>query len=282
MLKKFLTLLPILLLTSCAANRNTELNDVLASKSNLESSFVTLIKDTYAPVYKFSEAITGAKLYNKKETSDYTTLKSSGVSEQSVYDVDLVIYHLCKAIDGIPHKNACVDPSNHEKILFFAKVASTKKYTDTVVHNTQYRISLFFIIPKLNGQKATLALANTTGYESPLQKEERKRQVEERDRQAKEQRHLAKVKEEEQRKVEEKRKQEKVKAHERYLASLKQLSKKTRVLVLTRGTKICSIDGMQFNGFTQDISNGKIEINIDNQLIWDWPQNWYACDHKPQ
>ncbi|MFM2479723.1 hypothetical protein [Celerinatantimonas sp. MCCC 1A17872] len=263
MLKKFLTLLPILLLTSCAANRNTELNDVLASKSNLESSFVTLIKDTYASAYKLSEAITGAKLYNKKETSGYTTLKSSGVSEQSVHDVALVIYRLCKAIDGIPHKNACVDSSNHEHILFFAKVTSNKKYTDTVIHNSQYRISLFFIIPKLNGQKATLALANTMGYESPLQ-------------------------EEEQRKAGEKRAEEQAKAHERYLASLKQLSKQTRALVLTRGTKICSIAslinkvGPQIYGFTQDTSNGKIEININNQLVWDWPQNWYACDHKPQ
>lgn len=82
--------------------------------------------------------------------------------------------------------------------------------------------------------------------------------------------------------IEKKRKErleEKKRRKEEKLKKLKERSLDTREKVLTKGTKICfvSIED-KVVGYTEDATEEKIKVMINSEYIWDWPDNWYACD----
>lgn len=63
------------------------------------------------------------------------------------------------------------------------------------------------------------------------------------------------------------------------IAELKQKSLDTRSQVLTKGTRICSVSlDNKIVAYTEDSTDKKIKVVVGSNSIWDWPDNWYACD----
>lgn len=67
------------------------------------------------------------------------------------------------------------------------------------------------------------------------------------------------------------------------LFGMKEKSKQTREQVMKRGARICKVSlEAIFPGYTEDQAEGKIKVLYQNNMFWDWPDNWYLCDERPQ
>ncbi|MBG0759910.1 hypothetical protein BOO22_10800 [Vibrio cidicii] len=76
-----------------------------------------------------------------------------------------------------------------------------------------------------------------------------------------------------------KEKEYKLSKQQKELTELKQRSLDTRSQVLTKGTRICSVSiDNQIVAYTEDSTDKKIKVVVGYNTIWDWPDNWYACD----
>ncbi|MCE0492593.1 hypothetical protein [Vibrio salinus] len=224
----------------------------------MKDHLVKIINDSYGP---------GDKLLNQLLTSDvnvedhgsFSVISARYITPTSPIKIQTQIDSYCRSERGHLVNGGCELRTNPIALAFFYKLSGSlnSKYVSA------YDIDFYAIVPKSADQSDVLGLAREQGYVSSVDVKKQKRKISKKEKQ------LAKKKAEYDRELE----------RQARLAAMQKASIDTRAQVLKRGTKVCqvSLDHVVV-GYTEDSANGKVKVLVNNKLIWDWPDNWFACD----
>jgi len=225
---------------------------------HVKDKLIKIINNSYAP---------GDKLLNQLLTSDtnvedhgsFRVITARYTTPTSPVKIRSSINNYCHTMKGKVVNGGCELSVKPNKLAFFYTLTGTlnSRYTSA------YDIDFYAIAPRNSDQSDAIGLAKEKGYINSIEVKKQKALA------SKKAKTLAKKKAKYDRELE----------RQARLAAMQKASIDTRSKVLKRGTKVCqvSLDDVVV-GYTEDSANGKVKVLVNNKLIWDWPDNWFACD----
>ncbi|RQW63487.1 hypothetical protein [Vibrio viridaestus] len=224
----------------------------------IKDHLVKIVNDSYGPGDKLLNQLLASDV-NVDDHGSFSVITARYITPTSPIKIRSQVDNYCHTLKGRMNNGGCELSSDPDIIAFYYKLSGSLNSN----YISAYDIDFYSIVPKNADQNDALNLAKEKGYVDSIQTAKQK-SID--DKKAQE---LAKKKAEYDREIE----------RQARLQAMQKASIDTRAKVLRRGTKVCqvSLDDVVV-GYTEDAANGKVKVLVNNKLIWDWPDNWFACD----